>query len=167
MRNPQANSIVERIHKVVHDMLRTRDIRGPEDLPHGDWTGVLSAVRNAVRSIVHTTTRATATQLVFGRDAMLNVSFQADWNYIKERKQKLIVQNNKRENRTRIPHTYSPGDKVMIRQDPNRKHGSDLFKGPYTVVRQNDNGTVTLTRAANGGAVSQTWNIRNVDPCMD
>ena len=54
----------------------------------------------------------------------------------------------------------------MIRQDPSRKHGKDLFKGPYTVIRQNDNGTVQLTRATTGGAVTQTWNIRNVDPCM-
>ena len=99
---------------------------------------------------------------------MLNVSFQADWNYIKERKQKLIVQNNRRENAKRIAHTYNVGDKVMIRQDPSRKHGSALCKGPYTVTRVYDNGTVKLARAtANGGAVSQTWNIRNIYPCMD
>jgi len=165
-RNPQANSIVERVHKVCHDMIRTRGIRNIDDLDGGDWTGVLSAVRDAVRSIVHTTTCATPTQLVFGRDAILNVSFEADWQYIKARKQKLIRQNNKRENRTRIPHNYQPGDRVMIRQDPSRKHGKDLFKGPYTVVRQNDNGTVQLTRATTGGAITQTWNIRNVDPCM-
>ena len=56
----------------------------------------------------------------------------------------------------------------MIHQDPNRKHGSALYKGPYTVTRVYDNGTVKLSRAtANGGAVSQTWNIRKIYPCMD
>ena len=121
-----------------------------------------------MRSLVHTTLRATPTQLVFGRDALLSISFEADWQYIKERKQKLIVQNNKRENAKRIPHVYTLGDRVMVRLEPNRKHGSDRFDGPYTVTRVNDNGTVRLSKAtANGGAVIETWNIRNVDPCMD
>ena len=166
-RNPQANSIVERVHQVLHNMIRTIGIRDSRDLSDYGWTGVLSAVRQAMRSVVHTTMRATPTQLVFGRDALLNVSFEADWQYIKDRKQKLILQNNKRENATRIPHRYSAGDRVMVRRDPNRKHGSNQFKGPYTVTNVYDNGTVKLTRATPaGGAVFETWNIRNIDPCM-
>ena len=61
-------------------MIRTRDIRSREDLDKDyPWMGVLSAVRDTVRCIVHTTTRATPAQLVFGRDALLNISFEADW----------------------------------------------------------------------------------------
>jgi transposase InsO family protein len=166
-RNPQANAIVERIHQVVHNMIRTRAIKDSRDLPADDpWTGILSCVRQAMRSLVHTTTRATPTQLVFGRDAMFNVSFEADWQYIKERKQRLILQNNKRENATRKPHTYHPGDRVMIKQSPSRKHGEDRFDGPYTVIQQNDNGTVKLSKAAPGGAVYSTWNVRQLDPCL-
>ena len=120
-----------------------------------------------MRSTVHTTNRATPTQLVFGRDALLNVSFEADWQYLKDQKQKRILHNNKRENKTRLDHTYSVGDKVMIRLNPNRKHGTDTYKGPYDVTGVNDNGTVTLTQVTNGGAVSQTWNIRQIEPCMD
>ena len=98
--------------------------------------------------------------------AILNVSFQADWEYIKDRKQKLILQNNKRENENRVEHHYSLGDRVMIHQDHNRKHGADLYRGPYTVSKVNDNGTVQLRRdAGNGGAVTQNWNIRNLYPC--
>ena len=123
-------------------MVRSIGIRDSRDLGHYGWTGILAAVRQAMRSTVHTTLRATPTQLVFGRDALLNVSFEADWQYIKERKQKLILQNNKRENAKRIPHTYSVGDRVMVRKDPNRKHGSNQYKGPYTITRVNDNGTV-------------------------
>ena len=90
---------------MVHNMVRTRGVTGLNDLdPDFGWKGILAAVRQAVRSLVHTTTQATPTQLVFGRDALLNISFEADWQYIKERKQKLIVQNNKRENAKRIPH---------------------------------------------------------------
>ena len=167
-RNPQANAIIERIHQVVHQMIRSSNIKDARDLDKdAPWQGVLSAVRQAMRSLVHTTLRATPTQLVFGRDALLNVSFEADWQYIKERKQRLIIQNNKRENATRIPHVYSPGDRVMVRLNPNRKHGSDRYDGPFTITDVNDNGTVRLSKAANGGAVYQTWNIRNLDPCRD
>ena len=121
-----------------------------------------------MNSTVHTTLRATPSQLVFGRDAILNVSFQADWEYIKARKQKRILQNNKNENAKRLVHHYAVDDRVMIRQDPNRKHGSDQYAGPYTVSKVNDNGTVQLRRDADqGGAVSQTWNIRQLDPCKD
>ena len=150
-------------------MIRTRAIKSKHDLPQDDpWTGVLSAVRQAVRSLVHTTTRATPTQLVFGRDALLNISFQADWNYIKERKQKLIIQNNKRENARRRPHTYAPGQQVMVKLAPGRKLEGARYAGPFTVHQVYDNGTVKLSKVAkNGGAVYETWNIRNLDPCMD
>ena len=167
-RNPQANSIIERIHQVVGDMMRTRAISGRKDLDDvNPWTGVLSAVRQAVRSLVHTTTRATPTQLVFGRDALLNISFVADWQYIKERKQHRILQNNKRENARRLPHQYQPGDRVMVELDPNRKLGGPRFAGPHTVHQVFDNGTVKLAKATDGGAVYETWNIRNLTPCRD
>ena len=150
-------------------MIRTLQIKNKNDLdPTCGWQGVLAAIRQAVRSTVHTTTRATPTQLVFGRDAILNVSFEANWQCIKDCKQKLVLQNNARENATRIIHEYSVGDRVMVKRNPNRKHGSAQAWGPFTVAGVNDNGTLRLTKVtANGGAVSQTWNIRNVTPCKD
>jgi len=51
-------------------------------------------------------------QLVFGRDAFLPVSFQANWNYIANRKQRLIVQNNARKNAKRKIHVYRVGDRL-------------------------------------------------------
>ena len=154
--------------QTLGNMLRASGVSGPEDLdPHFGWSGKLAAIRAAMRATVHTTTRATPCQLVFGRDAMLNVSFEADWQYIKDRKQKLIVQNNQRENRTRIPHQYQIGDRVMVEQYNHRKCGKPRFKGLYTVAQVNDNGTVRLTQAGQAGAVSQTWNIRNLTPCED
>ena len=56
----------------------------------------------------------------------------------------------------------------MVKEDPSRKHGVDMFTGPYTVSAVYDNGTVKLRKAAkNGGAVYQTWNIRNLDKIPD
>ena len=165
-RNPQANAMVERAHQTIHNMIRSQAITGMDSLSDGEWTGVLTALGFAMRSTVHTTNRATASQLVFGRDAMLNVNFEANWQYIKERKQHLIRQNNKRENASRKEHVYQVGDKVLVKQDPSRKHGSERYKGPYEVSRVNDNGTLLLSLVTtNGGVVQETWNVRVVTPC--
>jgi len=101
-RNPQANSIVERAHKTVHNYLSTLQMhKDSPDAYQDAVAGYLSAVAKAINSTVHTTMQATPTQLVFRRDAFLPVAFEADWTYIAERKQRLIVQNNTRKNRKR------------------------------------------------------------------
>ena len=99
-------------------------------------------MRDAVRCVVHTTTQAGPTQLAFGRDAPLNMSFEADWQCIKARKQHRIIQNNKAENAKRREHTYHPGDEVMIKTDPSRKLEGERWTGPYTVSVVCDNGTL-------------------------
>jgi hypothetical protein len=165
-RNPQANSMVERAHKTLHNLINAQIIRGTQDLDEDDpWTGVLSATRFGMNSTVHTTNRATPAQLVFGRDAITNTTFIADWQYIKERKQRLIHQNNVRENSTRTPYVYQIGDKVTVKRDPSRKHGEPYAFGPAEVIKVNDNGTIQLQyETQRGGAIQQTWNIRNVSP---
>eukprot|EP00955_Chlamydomonas_euryale_P012036 129713-Chlamydomonas_euryale.AAC.1 len=63
-RNPQANSMVERAHKTIHNLVNSNIIRGTQDLDKDDpWTGVLTAVRFGMNSTVHTTNRATPAQL--------------------------------------------------------------------------------------------------------
>ena len=70
-----------------------------------------------MNSTVHTTSRAAPTQLAFGRDA---APFQADWEFIKERKQRLILQNNKHENAKRTPHACNVGDVVAAKAGAQR-----------------------------------------------
>ena len=61
---------------------------------------------------------------------------------------------------SRKEHTYSVGDRVMVRDDPQGKHGEKQYLGPFTVDRVYDNGTLRLAKATTAGAVYQTWNIR-------
>jgi len=167
--NPQANSMIERCHQTLHNMIRSAQIKNRRDLDSFlGFKGVLAACRKAMNSTVHTTARAMPTQLLFGRDAMLNASFQADWQFIKERKQWLIIQNNKQENAKRKPHTYNVGNVVVVKAGAGRKHGSNPYLNPMRITQVNDNGTVKLVKVANnnGGAVSQTWNIWNIEPRM-
>jgi hypothetical protein len=164
-RNPQANSMVERAHQTIHNLISTQNIKSRQDLPNGTWDGILSAVGFAMRATVHTTMRATPAQLVFNRDAIHNIRFEANWQYIKERRQRLILQNNKKENAKRLPYQYNVGDTVMIEQHQQRKYGEPKYKGPYYVDRVNDNGTVRLRHTTtNGGTVYQTWNVRKIHP---
>ena len=111
VQNPQANSVLERIHQTMSNMLKTFQVYARDDMDEDPWTGLLSATMFALRSTYHTTLEATPMQLVFGRDAILPIFHQADWQYIKAKKQRLINLNNKRENAKRIPHTYQ----IMIK----------------------------------------------------
>jgi len=169
-RNPQANAMVERAHQTLGNMLRSQDFQNRNDIDMEDpFAGVLAAVGFAMRATVHTTTRATPSQLVFNRDAIHNVGFKADWLYIKNRKQALIDKNSKRENATRIPHQYQVGDQVLVKADLNRKYDTRLpYSAPHTIETVYANGTVKLRQVTQrGGAVTQIWNIRNIKPYKD
>ena len=86
----------------------------------GPWSGILSANDFATRSMYHTTLQATPVQLVFGYDTILNNPFIADWEYIRLSKQK-IIENNQLENKNCKPHRYIIRDKVLVRNQKNKK----------------------------------------------
>jgi hypothetical protein len=92
--NPQANAIIERVHKVVYEMLRSFDLENnnenletQEDNPF-DYFLQSYHDHHAIRSTYHTTLQATPCQLVFGRDMIHNIAFRANWDRIQKRKQK-------------------------------------------------------------------------------
>jgi len=161
-RNPQSNSIIERVHQTLGDMLRTFELPDSEIEQGTALEGILSAIMFAIRSTYHTTLKATPTQLVFGRDSILNIKFQANWQKIKEFKQKKIIYNNQRENAKRIPHEYKVGDPILIdiKYKTKSKYGKNPYDGPYTIVRVNTNGTVVIKK----GPVLETINIRQIKP---
>jgi hypothetical protein len=100
---------------------------------------------------------------VFGRDAIMNTKFTANWELIRKRKQRLIDQNNQKENSKRIAHKYRVGDKVLYRIDSLSKYNENPYEGPYQIVRVNTNGTVRLKM----NAVTDTVNIRLLKPYRD
>jgi hypothetical protein len=60
--------------------------------------GILSATAFAVKSTFHTLLRNTPGQLVFGRDMIFNIKHEANWEFIRERKQQIVDKNNETEN---------------------------------------------------------------------
>jgi hypothetical protein len=98
-------------------------------------------------------------QLVFGRDAILNVKHMSNWEHIRQRKQTRINENNKRKNKSRRAHTYSVGDKILVKARKNSKHELEC-DGPYEITQVNDNRTVRFQK----GIVNDAMNIRRIKP---
>jgi NADH:ubiquinone oxidoreductase subunit len=116
----------------------------------------------ALRATFHTTLKATPSQLVFGRYAILNDKFfEADWNFIKDNKQRLIYKNNSIENNKIIPYTYQIHEHVLREEKPTSlKYGPAVWEGPFEIVKINDNKSVCIRK----GIHSETVNLRRIRP---
>ena len=93
---------------------------------------------------------------------ILNIKHTANWEVIRQHKQKLIASNNKRENANRIPHHYSAGDKVMLHLGTEHKY-EQPYTGPHKIIATHPNGTVTLQV----GPVQDRVNIRRIHPYVE
>ena len=150
VKNPQANAVLERTHQVIADMLRTYQLteRDEEALSHNVLEGIISNIRFALRSTVHSALNATPGQVVFGRDMLFPTRYVADWERIKREKERRMKYDNKRENAKRMQHQYHVGDLVLITKKA--KHGEIYPKlarpteGPYRILKVSDNSCVIL-----------------------
>ena len=70
--NPQANTILERVHQIIGNIVRTFSFDALEE-DDDPWSVILSAVAFAIRATVSITTEKYPMQLVFGRDAVLKI----------------------------------------------------------------------------------------------
>ena len=159
--NPQSNAIIERIHQVLGDQLRTFELEERE-LTEEEQTfePFLTACAYAIRCAYHTTLKATPGQLVFGRDMILPIKFRADWALIARQKQEVIDKSNKRENLKRKEHEYKVGDNILLQNTGILRKVATPYSGPYQIQRVFTNGTVMI----NKGAVLQRVNIRRITP---
>ena len=128
--------------------------------PVDPFGGILAATMFAVRSTVSTTTQATPSQLVFGRDAVFNIPFKANWDYIRQRKQNIINKNNDRENSKRLNYQYKVGQKILVETYSKTKFGQAEYVGPYPIVRINNNGTLRYQK----DSITDVINLRKAVP---
>eukprot|EP00957_Ditylum_brightwellii_P211095 15365742-Ditylum_brightwellii.AAC.1 len=78
VRNSQPNSIIARIHQLIGNMIRSFKVHSTDIDEKDPWTGILSALRFATRATLHATMKTSPMQLLFGRDAILNVEHEAN-----------------------------------------------------------------------------------------
>ena len=121
---------------------------------------LLSAAAYGIRATVHGTTLFTPGQLVFSKDMILRTHIDADYEFIRRRREAAAIKNNERENKRRIPYKYQVGGKVLFLNrynDPKLK----LRAGPFKIVGVNrDNGTLHIQR----GQYIESINMRLVRP---
>ena len=158
--NPTANSILERVHDVLNQMLRTSELDMADTLHEEDVSDFLDNAAWAIRSTYHTVLKATPCAAVFGRDMMFDIPFIADWQKIGEYRQAQTDRNIDRENKSRIDYDYEVGGKVLIRKHGTLRKGEPRFEGPYEITQVYTNGNIRIQR----GIKSERLNIRRVLP---
>ncbi len=87
VKNPQANAILERIHDVLGNMLRTSELDEAELVKISDIDVFLSDASWAVCSTYHTVLKASPGAAIFGQDMLLDIPLIADWQKIGEYRQ--------------------------------------------------------------------------------
>ncbi len=65
--NPQSHGVIERVHQVVEDALRTFELEEVDLDDTNPWEPFLVAAAYAIRSTFHTTLGASPAHLVFGK----------------------------------------------------------------------------------------------------
>ena len=160
IKNPQANAILERIHQVVGSMLKTKDLVNIEFDELDMWSPILASVAYAIRCSHHSTLNATPGQLVFGRDMLLDLKFEPNYEEMWAKKQKRINYDNIRENSKRASHDYKVDEYVYIVKDGQYRKLEGDKQGPFRITEVFTNGTVRLQK----GVVNERLNIRRLTP---
>ena len=165
-KNPQANAILERMHGVFGDMMRTSNLN---NLEHVDSQTIDEFITNAawaIRSSYHTVLKATPGAAIFGRDMLFDLPYIANWDEIGKRRQKQVDANNVRENKKRLPYDYVVGNKVLLINEINGEKApkaNDKNDGPYVITQVYCNGTVRIQR----GSINERLNVRRLTPYFE
>ena len=145
IKNPAAN-MVERVHQTLGNLIRVYELE-EYDFPRGDpWSNILASAAWAIRSTFHTTLGATPGQLIYGRDMLYDLSFKANWNDIKQRKQSRIEDSNQKKKQKRIPHIYKVGDLVTKDRNMIQPKLHRPRDGPYEIEKVYSNGILKIRK---------------------
>ena len=97
---------------------------------------------------------------------ILPIPSNVNWQELFKCKQRLITQNNERENLSRKDHDYKVGQWILILNKNHHKGKLEptvLDEGPWHITRVHTNGTVTLNR----NNYSERINIRRNRPFFE
>jgi len=162
VRNPRSNGVIEQVHLTMGDMLRTMTFSGSDWL--NDMQRGLDSVAWAVRTTVNPTIKHSPYHLAFSQDMIFHQAVKIDWDNIHNDHLKTLKASNDKENKTRIPIQYAPGDKILIVLDSDERHVQPKMnkptKGPFIITKVHHNGTVEINR----GNFNETINIRRIKP---
>jgi hypothetical protein len=159
--NSQANAILEHIHAVLGNMLRTSKLDMAKMVKPSDIDVFLSDAAWAICSTYHTVLKASPGGAIFGRDMLFDIPFIADWQKIGEHRQRLLDLNNARENEGRIDYDYKVGQKVLLRKEGILCNAESRWqKKPWLITSVHTNKTITVQ---SGNKIDRIY-IRRVKP---
>ena len=161
--NPQSNAICERMHQTVADVLRTT-LNAQQPANHLQANAIID---NALAMAVYATRCAVSRSLgvspgalVYQRDMLLDIPIMVDLLQLHNKRQVLIDENLRRQNRKRREWNYAVGQEVLIKSvDPTKLE--PRAHGPYTIVQVYTNGTVDVRRNPH---IVERLNIRRIIP---
>jgi hypothetical protein len=146
VKNPQANGILECVHQVLGQMLRTAELDMADSVTPNDIdVFLLDNMAWAIRSTYYTVLKAYPGAAIFGQDMLFNIPFVADWRKIGEQRQSLPNRGNQQENTKQIDYYTKVGNKVIvINKGILRKAESAYCKEPWTTTTGHTNGTIRI-----------------------
>lgn len=116
IKNPQANAILERVHQVVGNMLRTSEVDMQPTVDEQDVADFIADASWAIRSTYHTVLKSSPGAAVYGRDMLFDIPYVADWSKIGEYRQEQTDINTAHENKGRSDFDYVVGGKVLLKR---------------------------------------------------
>ncbi len=114
IKNPQANAMLERIHAVFTNMLRTAELDMAKLVNASDIDIFLADAAWAICSTHHTVLKASPGAAIFGQGMLFDIPFIADWKKIREHRQRLTDLNTAHENKGGIDYDYIVGQKILV-----------------------------------------------------
>ena len=163
VKNPQANAILERMHAVLSDMIRTSELDMQETCTPEMIDDVITNVGWAIRSTYHTVLGTSPGAAIFGRDMLYDIPFLANWSEIGKRRQNQVDNDNIKENSKRLDFDYKRGQKVLVVKGGILRKAEDPNEGPYKITDVFTNGTVRIQR----GTINERINIRRLHPFFE
>jgi hypothetical protein len=90
VKNPQANGMLECVHQVLGQMLRTAEIDMDNSVTPNEVNVFLDNAAWAICfTYYHTVLKASPGAAIFGQDMVFDILFVADWHKIGEHRQSL------------------------------------------------------------------------------
>ena len=117
VKNPQANTILERVHQVIMMILHTAEIDMANSVAPSDINTFLTKASWAICSTYHMVLKASPGAAIFRWDMLFDIPYVADCNKIGDFRQHQTDRNTKLENKARVDYDFKFGGKVLIQKD--------------------------------------------------
>jgi hypothetical protein len=164
IKNPQANAVLECLHQVLGQMLRTSKLNMAKTTTPYDNIVFLNNAAWTICSTYHTVLKASPGAAILGRDMLFDIPFIANWNKIGDYRQHQTNLSPACKNSKRVNYDYKVGNKVLLTQEGIlRKAESPYSNEPWTIMTVHMNGTIRIQR----GTQSERLNIQRVTPFVD